>query len=440
MDNKYQWEENRKRFLEGEVDYPTYLFHPDAREFDHKLNTYHVDFNTLKPIVKAVLLDKKFNSLQDNMIAGPLGHLQYMVISGSHSYGTATEDSDIDVRGWYFPDTSEILKLGGNLEGEKVFSESDSTIYSFHKFIRLCAACNPNIIELLGVPEEAIIYESDTGKLIRTYTDLFLSKRAFNTFGGYATQQLRKLQNAMAEDGSIDVDKVNHRNRKKDITKLYKHAMHLIRLYYTVIDILKEYRVQTYREKEHELLMAIRNGEMSFSDIFQRQQTLEKELQKAKDESKLPDHPDMKLINDIIIDMTEDYLVDPSKYCTHWLKFKAFKEAQLMNEKELKIDFTAEEARVLQLEENAEVSKKMRYDYENKVWSNVYKDDMCANIEYDIILVARTQMTRKVRLLKFDKYYSKQLSRYVTYDELIAELKKAGYTITEDDKNFYVSF
>ena len=39
-----------------------------------------------------------------------------------------------------------------------------------------------------------------------------------------------------------------------------KHAMHLVRLYYTAFDILEEGKIITRRDKEREELLAIRNG------------------------------------------------------------------------------------------------------------------------------------------------------------------------------------
>ena len=57
-----------------------------------------------------------------------------------------------------------------------------------------------------------------------------------------------------------DYTKLNGRNHKKDNEHLNKHAMHLIRLYLMCIDILEKQEINTYREKEHDLLMNIRNG------------------------------------------------------------------------------------------------------------------------------------------------------------------------------------
>ncbi len=47
------------------------------------------------------------------------------------------------------------------------------------------------------------------------------------------------------------MEKLNHRNHKKDEEHLNKHAMHLIRLYLTCIDLLENGVFSTYREKRY---------------------------------------------------------------------------------------------------------------------------------------------------------------------------------------------
>lgn len=48
------------------------------------------------------------------------------------------------------------------------------------------------------------------GQQLRDNVDLFLSKKAINSFGGYATAQLRRLQNALARDNYPQTEKEKH--------------------------------------------------------------------------------------------------------------------------------------------------------------------------------------------------------------------------------------
>lgn len=58
-----------------------------------------------------------------------------------------------------------------------------------------------------------------------------------------------------------DYSKFGKRNKNAiEHNKLGKHMMHLIRLYMMCLDILEKEEIITFREKEHDLLMDIRNG------------------------------------------------------------------------------------------------------------------------------------------------------------------------------------
>ena len=93
-------------------------------------------------------------------------------------------------------------------------------------------------------------------------------------------------------------EKIGHRNNKKTIEKLHKHAMHLIRLYYMGIDILKHKQINTYRTKERDFLLDIRNGKVSLEDIFALRKELDSELKDAYINSTLPEELDKKYIDE----------------------------------------------------------------------------------------------------------------------------------------------
>ena len=46
-----------------------------------------------------------------------------------------------------------------------------------------------------------------------------------------------------------DYEKIENRNKKKDNLHLNKHAMHPVRLFMIVLDILEKGEINTYREK-----------------------------------------------------------------------------------------------------------------------------------------------------------------------------------------------
>lgn len=125
--------------------------------------------------------------------------LGLLALGGSHAYGLSTPNSDVDLRGFAMPTSKDIL-LGLDFEQIQTMEEVDMCVYSIAKACKLMAQCNPNMIELIGLTDDAILISSPEHKTMCQHPEWFLSKRAAYTFGGYATAQLRRLQNAMARD------------------------------------------------------------------------------------------------------------------------------------------------------------------------------------------------------------------------------------------------
>lgn len=303
-------------------------------------------------------------------------------LGGSHAYGTNIETSDVDIRGVALNSKSDLI--GMSTFEQRVNEATDTTVYAFNKIIELLLNTNPNTIEMLGLKPEQYLFLSPIGQELLDNKKLFLSKRAIYSFGGYANQQLRRLQNAIARDtltqterethilntinnmmfdikaryekfenGSIklytdkaiqeemdteifmdinlshyplrdyksiwsemnnvvrDYSKIGKRNNKKDEFHLNKHCMHLIRLYMMCLDILEKEEINTYREKEHDLLMNIRNGEFMSETGTMKQEfwdllnEYEKRFEYAKENTSLPANPDYKKVEEFVISVNE---------------------------------------------------------------------------------------------------------------------------------------
>ena len=105
------------------------------------------------------------------------------------------------------------------------------------------------------------------------------------------------------------------RNKKKDDLHLNKHAMHLVRLYLMAIDILEKEEIITYREADHDLLMDIRQGKYQLEDgtfdssFFDMVNDLSKKMDYAKANTSLPRSPDMKRIEEFMIEVNKKSIV-----------------------------------------------------------------------------------------------------------------------------------
>lgn len=120
------------------------------------------------------------------------GLLIFEGIVGSQAYGTSTPASDIDMKGVYIQPIEDIM--GMNYIEQISDEKSDKVYYEVRRFLELIATNNPNIIELLNLPEELITYKHPIYDLILENRDKFISKICKNSFAGYAIAQIKKAR------------------------------------------------------------------------------------------------------------------------------------------------------------------------------------------------------------------------------------------------------
>lgn len=154
--------------------------------------------------IKAKVDSKEYSFLRDNEHLG--NNIILLGLGGSYAYGTNIETSDIDIRGIALNSKEDIL-TNQNFE-QFVNDETDTTVYSFNKIINLLSNVNPNTIEMLGLKKEHYLYLSPIGKELLDNRKLFLSKKCVHSFGGYANQQLYRLNQKSAHQlGQADLEK-----------------------------------------------------------------------------------------------------------------------------------------------------------------------------------------------------------------------------------------
>lgn len=157
--------------------------------------------------VKNKINSKEYDFLRTNKNLNK--HLMILTLGGSYSYGLNNEKSDLDIRGITTNTKEEILTMRCR---DKPYEnkKTDTTIYTLTQIINLLYNCNPNTIEILGCKDEHYFILTKEGKLLKDNSNLFLSKRAIGSFGGYANSQLRRLTNALARDSYTHNEKEKH--------------------------------------------------------------------------------------------------------------------------------------------------------------------------------------------------------------------------------------
>jgi hypothetical protein len=116
----------------------------------------------------------------------------YLVIRGSHAYGTNIETSDTDYAGVFIQSQNDIL---GNSYKEQINDDNnDIVIYEVRRFLELLGSNNPTVLELLNTPEDCVIYKDPVFDMVLESRDKFITKVCAKSFGGYAKQQISKAK------------------------------------------------------------------------------------------------------------------------------------------------------------------------------------------------------------------------------------------------------
>jgi predicted nucleotidyltransferase len=136
------------------------------------------------------------------------------VIAGSHAYGMETVDSDIDLKGIFIPDVNcyldgskqeqfqdkEKIKelcfptLSSDYQEKAQANGMEGVFYELNRFVDLASTANPNILDILFCRDEDVIHSNWIGEELRRNRNNFLTKKCLQTFVGYATAQMKKME------------------------------------------------------------------------------------------------------------------------------------------------------------------------------------------------------------------------------------------------------
>lgn len=118
--------------------------------------------------------------------------LLYKYIRGSHLYGLNTENSDVDTGGVFYVPVEQLIGMGYDYVGEISDEKHDNVLYELKKYFTLLCSSNPTMLESLFVDDAHVLFETEIMKNIRSHKEMFLSKKIFMPFVGYAESQIKK--------------------------------------------------------------------------------------------------------------------------------------------------------------------------------------------------------------------------------------------------------
>jgi predicted nucleotidyltransferase len=276
---------------------------------------------------------------------------------GSHAWGLADEDSDVDRRGVFALPFSWTQGLVAPPE-DLVSADGSETYWAIGKAIRQALRADPNTLETLFLPGAT---PSDVlGEWLLAERDAFVSVEIYGTFGRYALGQLRRLEQGvrlaehravvlewLRDDPGLTLDAVSEKlakvstrampsdadrvhQAKQYIKQLYrsmadqglldanefaalvrfardkaadfelprelrpKNAYNLVRLLATATRWLREGAPTFAAEGAlRDRLLAIKKGQVSLEEVLAEAEAMAPDLERARDESNLPRRPDV---------------------------------------------------------------------------------------------------------------------------------------------------
>jgi hypothetical protein len=140
-----------------------------------------------------ILKDKITSVLDSNPNCMPL----FIAITGSVSYNSDTETSDLDAKIIYLQkDIIDYSQYNASNYSPQLITNvgDDITFYEIGRYIELLSDNNPNIIELLNTDEICVVYKHPLwdGYILPRISQNTLSKRCFYTFYNYSKTQKEK--------------------------------------------------------------------------------------------------------------------------------------------------------------------------------------------------------------------------------------------------------
>lgn len=223
--------------------------------------------------------------------------------AGSTAYGTATPESDIDLRGVFMADVNQIIGMQ-NVECYTEEQPIDLQCYEFRHFVKLCLRGSPLQIEMLFYPSDAIGHQSEIWFKLLEIRKAFLSKELKKTLGGFTQGDIKRIEGNLTQKcgakGKALIEKYGYNT---------KHASNAYRL------LKMSERLWLTGELEPRLpedirneIVAIKRGKYTREEFLNYIKGEDQRVFDLADKSSLPAHPDRELIENIVVQIMFHYL------------------------------------------------------------------------------------------------------------------------------------
>jgi hypothetical protein len=244
----------------------------------------------------------------DTSVAPFTEPLFYLCLAGSHLYGTAGAESDVDHRGIYLEPVPSLIGLGSEVGTYRHAGHTtdgtvlDLELHPLRKWVRLALACNPNMLEALFAPRTHWLYSTPAWERIYALRHGFLNVRARFAFTGMARDHLLRVKNP------------TNRTSKEKRTPLIerygydvKDAGHVVRLLLKARPLITAGEMDpVLHGSDRAIVRAVRSGEWPYDELIAWADAQLAELDALT--TVLPETPNTPAIEEALLDAMAEHI------------------------------------------------------------------------------------------------------------------------------------
>jgi len=176
--------------------------------------------------------------------------------------------------------------------------DTDRTLHSLRRFVRLAASGNPSILMAFGAPVEHVTPE---GEELQALGEAFIGGQVIPRYRGYMQSQAMRLLGLRGGGGGR-----RGGGGREELIEAHgydtKYAMHCARLGSQCLELLDTGHLNVPIQGESaDWLRAVRAGDVSFGDWWKRSLELDAQLDAMESDESLPPEPDRARIDHWLI-------------------------------------------------------------------------------------------------------------------------------------------
>lgn len=198
----------------------------------------------------------------------------------------------------------ETCGFGDRGTSDRFIGEWDSVAYELKKFVGMLAKSNPNVMSLLWLNPIYYVHVAREGQTLIDFRNLFVSKKIYHAFTGYAHGQIHRMTH-QAFEGYMGA-------KRKGLVEKYgydtKNAAHCIRLLRMGIEFLNEGVLYVDRSQmDGPQLLDIKRGQWTLAEVQAEADRLFRRAEECYDRSTLPREPNAGAVNDLLTSMLRSH-------------------------------------------------------------------------------------------------------------------------------------